>query len=48
MKIDNKNIDRENLFRFGYRNSLEGTDLIVWIQIESVTELIVSLIPEVK
>jgi hypothetical protein len=35
LKIDGKQMKRGRDFRFGHRNSLEGKDLVVWIQFQS-------------
>jgi hypothetical protein len=35
LKIDDKKMKRDRDFRFDHRNSLEGKDLVVWIQLLS-------------
>ena len=45
LKIDKSNIERGKAFRYGFRDSMEGTDLIVWIQKESTVPINISLIP---
>ena len=45
LKIDNKNIERGKSFRYGFRNSIEGTDLIVWIEKESAGSIKISFKP---
>ena len=36
LTLDGKEIKRGKTFRYGHRHRLEGTDLIVWIQTESI------------
>ncbi len=45
LKIDNRKIKHGKFFRYGFRNSLEGTDLIVWIKKESSVPVKFSLKP---
>jgi len=45
LKIDGEQIKRGKSFRFGHRHTLQGTDLIVWIKIESTEPIEVSLSP---
>lgn len=42
VKLDGKDVERGETFRFGHRHTLTGTDLIVWLMVESVQELSVS------
>ncbi|MHC4457552.1 MAG: hypothetical protein ACYS0I_10765, partial [Planctomycetota bacterium] len=48
LRIDNEEIKRGKNFRFGHRNTLEGTDLIVWIKTESTQPIKFSLSPVVQ
>jgi len=43
LKIDGNSVERGKSFRFGHRNTLEGTDLIVWIEKESTKPVRFSL-----
>ena len=43
LKINGKNISRGKDFRFGHRHRLEGSDLIVWIKVESTEPIKISL-----
>jgi len=43
LKLDGKRVKKGRDFRLGHRNRLEGTDLIVWIKIESFKPLEVRL-----
>jgi len=43
MKIDGKEVKRGKNFRFGHRDKLEATDLIVWVRTESTKPIKVSL-----
>jgi len=36
LKVNDKSIKCGKDFRFGHRHRLEGTDLIVWLKMESV------------
>ena len=45
LMLDGKAIPRGNDFRIGHRQTLEGTDLIVWIKTESQGSLAVRLEP---
>jgi hypothetical protein len=45
LKIEKSNIERGKASRYGFRDNMEGTDLIVWIQIESAVAINISLIP---
>jgi len=45
LKIDGNKVDRGEIFRLGHRNTLTGTDLVVWIGTESTKPLKVSLSP---
>ena len=43
VKLDGADMERGESFRFGHRHTLAGTDLIVWLKVESVQELSVTL-----
>jgi hypothetical protein len=43
LEIDGKEVERGKNFRFGHRNTLEGTDLIVWLKTESTQPIKFSL-----
>jgi len=45
LTLNDENIQRGKMFRFGHRRTLESTDLIVWIETESETPLTVVLSP---
>jgi hypothetical protein len=45
LQIDGKTVERGKNFRYGHRHTLEGTDLIVWIKLESTRQVEVSIIP---
>jgi len=42
LRIDDKSIERGKDFRYGFRDSLESTDLIVWFRIETNERITVS------
>jgi hypothetical protein len=46
LMLDGNPIPRGKGFRFGHRQTLEGTDLIVWIEAESRASLTFSLRPQ--
>jgi hypothetical protein len=46
LTLDGKAIPRGRDFRFGHRQTLEGTDLIVWIKTESQASLTFRLEPQ--
>jgi hypothetical protein len=46
LTLDGKPIPRGKGFRYGHRQTLEGTDLIVWIKNESQASLIFRLEPQ--
>lgn len=48
LSIENKPIERGNGFRYGFRNTPEGTDLVIWIEKESVTPVNITLRPSDK
>jgi len=48
LKIDGKKIKRGKSFRYGHRNTLEGSDLIVWIKKESMKPVQVSFLSKVR
>lgn len=39
LKLDGEAVERGRAFRYGHRHTLDGTDLIVWLEIESQKEL---------
>ncbi len=41
VKLDGTRLERGKTFRFGHRHTSAGTDLIVWLEIESNEEWIV-------
>jgi hypothetical protein len=43
--INGKPVKRGKNFRFGHRHTLEGSDLIIWLKIESTDKLKISLAP---
>jgi len=43
--LDGAKVKRGKEFRFGYRHTLEGTDLIVWIKAESTKPMGISILP---
>jgi hypothetical protein len=45
LELNGKKIERGQSFRFGHHHALEGSDLIVWIKIESMEPIRVSLSP---
>jgi hypothetical protein len=45
LQIDGKTVERGKNFRYGHRHTLEGTDLIVWIKLESTREVEISIVP---
>ncbi|MHC4457508.1 MAG: hypothetical protein ACYS0I_10540 [Planctomycetota bacterium] len=45
LEIDDKKVKRRKNFHFGYRHRLEGTDLIVWIKVESTKPIKILLSP---
>ena len=45
LEMDKVKIERGKAFRYGFRNSMEGTDLIVWIKKESIVPINICLIP---
>ena len=46
VEIDGRQLKRGRDFRFGYRNSMEGTDLVVWIQHQSTQSVQIVLSPQ--
>jgi|Deesub1362A_J573_1020465.scaffolds.fasta_scaffold00427_14 hypothetical protein len=48
LKIDGRLIPQGKKFRYGYRYRLEDTDLIIWLQLESVSPQILQLISQEK
>jgi hypothetical protein len=46
LTLEGKPIPRGKRFRFGHRQTLEGTDLIVWIATESQASLTFRLQPQ--
>ena len=45
LKLNGKEIDRGKEFRFGHRRNPEGSDLIVWIKIESDRPITMTFTP---
>ncbi len=45
LKLNGVSIARGKNFRFGFRDTLVGTDLIVWIRIESTKSVKITLSP---
>jgi hypothetical protein len=45
LKINGKKIKRGEGFRVGYRNAIEGSDLVVWIKAESAKPVKITLSP---
>ena len=45
LKINRKTVKRGKNFRFGHRERMEGSDLIVWLKTESITPVRISLSP---
>ncbi|MHC4666316.1 MAG: hypothetical protein ACYS9T_10230, partial [Planctomycetota bacterium] len=45
LEINGKTVERGRSFRYGHRHTLEGTDLIVWIKLESTRQVELSIIP---
>jgi len=45
LKINGKRIQRSKNFRFGHRNAIEGSELVVWIKIESTKPMNITLTP---
>ncbi len=45
LSIDDKPVERIDDFRYGFVNSMEGTDLVVWIKGESTEAVSFSLLP---
>lgn len=45
LKINGRQIRRGKDFRFGHHRLLEGTDLIVWIKVDSAKPLLIELAP---
>ncbi|MHC4708045.1 MAG: hypothetical protein ACYS8I_13285, partial [Planctomycetota bacterium] len=43
LQIDGKTVERGKSFRYGHRHTLEGTDLIVWIKLESTQQVEISI-----
>ena len=48
LMIDGKKIERGRSFRLAHRRRLEGSDLIVWIEVEATSPINVSLSPTRK
>jgi len=46
VKINGRHLKRGRDFRFGHRNSMEGTDLVVWIQLQSKQSVQIVLSPQ--
>jgi len=45
LKIDDREIERGKVFRFGHYRRLEGTDLIVWVKTEIMKPVSISISP---
>jgi hypothetical protein len=43
LKIDGKAVPRSKAFRYGFRDSVEGTDLLVWIEKKTTKAVKVTL-----
>jgi len=43
--VSGRQIRRGKDFRFGHRRMLEGTDLIIWIKMDSAKPLLIELAP---
>jgi hypothetical protein len=43
--INSKRVLGEKAFRYGFRDTLNGTDLLVWIELKAIKPLAISLIP---
>jgi hypothetical protein len=43
--LDGAKVKQGKKFRFGHRHTLEGTDLIVWLKVESTRRMEVAIIP---
>jgi hypothetical protein len=48
LRIDGKLITPGKNFRYGYNHRLEGTDLIVWLQFESISPCLLQITPAEK
>jgi hypothetical protein len=48
LTINGKSVKRDKNFRFGHSHSLESSDLIVWLKIESTDKLKISFTPVTK
>jgi hypothetical protein len=35
VRLDDQELERGDTFRFGYRHTLEGSDLIIWINVQA-------------
>jgi len=46
LQIDGRAVARGPQFRYGFRNTLEGTDLIVWIEADRVGPVTIALSPK--
>lgn len=47
LEINNKEIKRGRIFRYGYNYNLDTIDLIVWVKTESMEPVTISLSPVV-
>lgn len=45
LELDGAKVEQGKKFRFGHRHTLEGTDLVVWIKVESTKQMAVGLSP---
>ncbi len=48
LTLDGVRVPRGKAFRYGYRDSLEGTDLVVWVEKKAVKPVKIGLVPERK
>jgi len=46
LTLDSDEIKRGKTFRFGHRHTLEGTDLILWIETESIKPMTIVMSPD--
>lgn len=46
LTVNGKKIPRGESFRYGYRNTMEGIDLVFWIEMESSTDVYYKLTPQ--
>jgi hypothetical protein len=46
LTMDGRPVPRGQQFRYGMRNTLEGTDLIVWIETDAIRPVTITLTPK--